>query len=222
MIQNSPDKAAGNFISPNQTLGAAVEFGHITLNLLMKTDRTRHGFLLSASAALASLALAGCISSTAPVLSDAKPVLGERGVIHVFTVSQGAAHDPGLLSFQWSGSRYLIRGKSIGYSDFTAYPYEGRDWIVQGTTQRPSSQTSSRVEYGLARRLADGTYLLIPIDEEDADQSAREKFCTKTQDASCRIATPEQLFVFARASADKPAEGGALAVVVPAGNGAKP
>jgi hypothetical protein len=203
---------------PTKTLGDAVEFGHIALNLLMKTEQTRHGFLVSASAALASFALAGCISSTAPVLSDAKPVLGERGLIHVFTLSQGAAHDPGLVSFQWSGSRYLVRGKSIGYSDFTAYPYEGRDWIVQGTTQRPPK----RVEYGLARRLADGTYMLIPIDEEDADQSAREKFCTKTQDAACRIATPEQLFVFGRASADKPVEGGGLAVVVPAEKGAKP
>jgi hypothetical protein len=189
------------------------------LNLLMKKiEGCRHGFLLSASAALASLALAGCISSTAPVLSDAKPVLGERGLIHVFTLSQGAAHDPGQVPFQWSGSRYLLRGKLIGFSDFTAYPYEGRDWIVQGTTQRPPI----RIEYGLARRLADGTYLLMPINEEDADPSAREKFCTKTQDAACRIATPEQLFAFARASADKPVEGGGLAVVVPADRGAKP
>jgi len=89
---------------------------------------------------------------------------------------------------------------------------------VQGTTQR----APSHIEYGLARRLADGTYLLAPINEEDADPPTREKFCTKTQDATCRIATPEQLFVFARASADKPAEGGALAVVVPTGTGAKP
>jgi hypothetical protein len=195
-----------------------VTFLRKTLNLLEKIIRHRTRFLRFATAACAAIALTGCISSTGPVLSDAKPVLGERGLIHVFTLSQRAAHDPGLVSFQWSGSRYLVRGKSIGYSDFTAYPYEGRDWIVQGTTQRPPK----RVEYGLARRLADGTYLLIPIDEEDADQSAREKFCTKTQDAACRIATPEQLFVFARASADKPVEGGGLAVVVPAEKGAKP
>jgi hypothetical protein len=200
-----------------------VEFGRILLNLLMKIKQTRHGFLLLASAAWAALALAGCISSTAPVLSDAKPVLGERGLIHVFTLSHGAAHDPGVVSFQWSGSRYLVRGKPIGFSDFTAYPYEGRDWIVQATTQqRAPSQTLSHIEYGLARRLAEGVYLLVPINEEDADEPTREKFCTKTQDAACRIATPEQLFVFARASADKPLEGGALAVVVPSGNGAKP
>jgi hypothetical protein len=177
----------------------------------MKINSTRGG-LLPAAPVVAALALTGCISSTAPILSDAKPVLGERGVIHAFTLSGGAAHDPAVVSFQWSGSRYLVRGKSIGFSDFTAYAYEGRDWIVQGTTQR----APSRVEYGLAHRLADGVYLLVPINEDDAEKPAREKFCTKPQDASCRIATPEQLFVFARASADKPLEGGGLAVVVPA------
>jgi hypothetical protein len=194
-----------------------VTFGLNILNLLMKINETRGQFLSFAGSAAGALALSGCISSTAPVLSDAKPVLGERGLIHVFTLSQGAAHDPGVLSFQWSGSRYLVRGKSIGFSDFTAYPYEGRDWIVQGTTQRAPRQ----IEYGLARRLADGTYLLVAINEDDADAAAREKFCTKTQDASCRIASPEQLFVFARATADKPVEGGGLAVVLPSGNGAK-
>jgi hypothetical protein len=194
-----------------------VEFGSIALNLLVKINQGRYGFLAPANAALAALALSGCISSTGPVLSDAKPVLGERGLIHVFTLSQGGASDPGVVSFQWSGSRYLVRGKSIGYSEFTAYPYEGRDWIVQGITQR----APSHVEYGLARKLANGVYLLVDINEDDADEPTREKFCTKTQVASCRIATPEQLFVFARASADKPLESGGLAVVVPDRNGAK-
>jgi len=195
-----------------------VEFGRNILYLLAKIKQAWGGILLSATAGLAASALAGCVSSTAPVLSDAKPVLGEHGLIHVFTLSQGAARDPGVVSFQWTGGRYLVRGKPTGFSDFTAYPYEGRDWIVQATTQRPPIH----IEYGLARKLADGTYLLVPINEDDAEAPTREKFCTKTQDAGCRIATPEQLFVFARASADKPVEGGALAVVVSTGSGAKP
>jgi hypothetical protein len=217
MIQNWSGKAAGKFIHPQPKPGGVVPFALNILNLLMKINQIRGRFLSLAGSAAGALALSGCISSTAPVLSDAKPVLGERGLIHVFTLSQGAAHDPGVLSFQWSGSRYLVRGKSIGFSDFTAYPYEGRDWIVQGTTQR----APRRIEYGLARRLADGTYLLVAINEDDADAPTREKFCTKTQDASCRIASPEQLFVFARATADKPVEGGGLAVVLPRDSGAK-
>jgi hypothetical protein len=186
------------------------------LNIFVKINTERRCFL-SIAALGAAVALSGCISSTAPILTDAKPALGERGVIHVFALSEGAAHDPGLVTFQWSGSRYLVRGKSIGFGDFTAHAYEGRDWILQGTTQR----APIHIEYGLARRLADGVYLLVPINEDDADEAARQKFCTKTQDASCRVATPEQLFVFARASADKPIEGGGLGVVVPSQN-AKP
>jgi hypothetical protein len=164
---------------------------------------------------MAALALSGCISSTVPILSDAKPVLGERGLIHVYTLSDGAARDPGVITYQWNGSRYLVRGKSIGISDFTLHPYEGRDLVIQSMSQRAPRM----VEYGLARRLADATYLLVPINEDDADASMREKFCTKTQDASCRIATTEQIFAFARATADKPIEGGGLAVVLTAGPG---
>jgi hypothetical protein len=160
---------------------------------------------------LAGFALSGCISSSAPVLSDAKPVLGGHGQLHAYSLSGGAARDPEVMTYRWSGSRYLVRGKSQDISDFTMHPYQGRDLIVQSTGARPPRT----VEYALARRLADGTYLIVPINEDDADEQTRERFCTKTQDASCRITTTEQLFVFARATADKPVEGGGLAVVVP-------
>lgn len=179
------------------------------LNLLDKTWRSGLGFF--APAAL-GLALGGCISSTAPILTDAKPVLGERGTIHVYELDQGAARNPGTVTFQWTGGRYVVRGKTFGFNEFTAYAYEGRDWILQATTQR----NPQRIAYGLARKLVNGVYLLVDIKETDADETTRMKFCTKTQDEPCRIATPEQLFVFARAAADKPVEDGGLAVVMSA------
>jgi hypothetical protein len=166
----------------------------------------------AAPALAASLALSGCISSATPILSDAKPVLGERGLIHVYTLSEGAARDSSVVSFQWNGSRYVLRGKSVGISDFTLHPYEGRDLVIQSTSQR----APRTIEYGLARRIADATYLIMQINEDDAESSMREKFCTRTPDASCRIATTEQIFAFARATADKPVEGGGLAVVLTA------
>ena len=45
-------------------------------------------------------------------------------------------------------------------------------------------------------------------------KSARGRFCIKTRDEPCRIETPEQLFVFARATAGKDQEGGTIAVLV--------
>ena len=159
---------------------------------------------------LSALTLSGCISSTSPLLGDSDPTLGDHGQIRTYTLSNGSAHDPGVLRFQWSGGRYVVRDRSFGVSDFTVHPYQGRDLIVQST----STKDPRLVEYALARRLADGTYLIVPINEDDADERTRERFCTKSQDASCRIATPEQLFAFARATADKPIEDGGLAVVV--------
>jgi hypothetical protein len=160
----------------------------------------------------AASALSGCLSSTTPILTDAKPLLGERGQIHLYALSEGTAREPIVIAFQWNGSRYVIRGKSIGISDFTLHPYEGRDFVVQTTSQR----TPRTIEYGLARRIADATYQLVSLNEDDADPSMREKFCSKTPDAACRIATIEQVFAFARVTADKPMEGGALAVVLTA------
>jgi hypothetical protein len=173
----------------------------------------RHGAKISFLIALAaaSSALCGCVSSTAPVLSGAMPVLGERGELHVFSLSDGSAHDPATVTFQWTGSRYAVRGKSIDVTDFTALPFEGRDLIVQSRSARPPHA----IEYALARRLADGTYLVVPIDENDVDEPTRAKFCITASGIACGITTPEQLFVFARATADKTMEAGGLAVVVP-------
>jgi hypothetical protein len=214
MIQNWSGEAAGKFIQWQPNPGKEGRFEPIMLNCPEKN--WKFGLRILSLLGLV-LALAGCISSTSPILSDPQPALGERGVIHTFSLRAGAAHEPGQIMFRWSGSRYVVTGGSIGFSDFSAHPYQGRDFIVQGTTQR----APHRIEYGLARKLADGVYLLLPIDEDDADAPTREKFCTKTQDAACRIATPEQLFVFARASADKTPEGGGLAVVVPRSDAAK-
>jgi hypothetical protein len=187
-----------------------MKFAGKSLNLIGKFFRGAGRFLPAGGVLAVFLALGGCISSTAPILTDAKPVLGERGQIHVYTLMEGVARDPGVITYQWNGSRYLVRGKSIGISDFTLHPYEGRDLVIQSTAQR----APHTVEYGLARRLADATYLLLPLDENDADTSTRETLCTKTQDASCRVATTEQIFAFARATADKQIDGGGLGVVL--------
>jgi hypothetical protein len=161
--------------------------------------------------AIVCAALAGCISSTAPVLSDAGAILGERGQMHLFGAITDGTRDHKLASFRWSGSRYVLSGSGIGISDFTAHAFEGRDLIVQARGARAPHP----IEYAIARRVADGVYLLGAIDENDADDTTRERFCTKALDASCHISTPEQLTVFAHATAAKELDGGVIAVVIP-------
>src|SRR5438477_12088548 len=141
--------------------------------------------------------LCGCISSTAPILGDAKAILGERIDMHIFNIRDDALHSEGAAVMQWTGSRYVQQGGAAHSDDFTVHAFEGRDLIVQ-TAPRPPRAT----EYALARRVAPGVYMVVPIDEQAADEATRERFCTKTEQASCRVTTPEQVFVFARAVAE--------------------
>jgi hypothetical protein len=160
---------------------------------------------------LIAIALAGCISATAPILTDAQAILGDQIEVHLFNGPKGTGNPHTVVTYQWNGGRYLPRDPSQDFGEFTIHPYEGRDLIVQIRAARVPRLT----EFALARRLAERVYLLTAISEEDADEAMRERFCTKTQDAACRISTPEQLFVFARATAAKDEDSGGIAVIVP-------
>jgi len=182
-----------------------------SLNSVMKMANAGSRRILTGISIVASLALSGCISSTGPILGDAKALLGERGQIHIFNARESGPSEHSVVTFRWTGGRYVLSGRSIGVSDFTAHAYEGRDLIVQSRSARAPHPT----EYALARKLANGVYMVQPINEDDADETARQRFCDKTSNASCRITTPEQLFVFARATAAKELENGGIAVIVP-------
>src|SRR5581483_10696183 len=105
------------------------------LNLLKNICRGRAAWVCAG--ALAAAGLSGCVRSNAPILTDAKPVLGQQGQIHSYVLHDGGAHDPEVMNFRWNGSRYLVRGRAEDIRDFTVYPYESRDLIVQSTAVRP-------------------------------------------------------------------------------------
>jgi hypothetical protein len=181
------------------------------LKHLAKITSAWRGLTAGAMLAAAALGLGGCVSSTAPILSEANALIGERGQLHLFGAAQSGSREHRVRTFQWSGSRYVISGRNREFTDFTVHAYEGRDLIVQTRSVR----TPNVVEYAIARKLSEGVYLVFPISEEDADEPTRERFCTRTEGAACRISTPEQLFVLARASAAKEEEQGGIAVIVP-------
>jgi hypothetical protein len=155
------------------------------------------------------LALAGCIDSAKPILSDAQPFLGGRPHIEFYVLRDGAAREPVSETFAWRNGRYVpLRGTASDIHDFTLHAFEGADLIVQ------SIRAGHPAEYGIARKLADGTYLLFAVDENDADSGTRDKYCGKEPDAACRVATREAVLAFARASAAKPRSAGGLAVLI--------
>src|SRR5882757_5580890 len=153
------------------------------LNLLIKIFDRSSMAARTGMVVLVTAALSGCISSTSPILGDAKAILGEQIDLHIFApragTPDGGLRPQGVATVQWNGSRYVVRSRTDLLSDFTVHAFEGRDLIVQTIPRAPRP-----VEYALARRLSDGVYAVVPIHEEVADEATRAKFCTKTQEAS--------------------------------------
>ena len=157
----------------------------------------------------ALLTLGGCIDSIQPLLTGAQPLLGNRPHIEFYVLRDGAAREPTAETFAWRGGRYVpIQGTASDLHDFTLHALAGADLIVQ------SLRVGHPAEYGVARKLADGTYLLFAVDENDADVATRDKYCGKEPGAACRVANTEAVLAFARASAAKPRSSGGLAVLV--------
>ena len=156
------------------------------------------------------LATGGCVSSTEPILSEARAILGERGQLHIFSAPKDGARNVLRYNFQWRRDRYVTvaadpRAEPI---EFTAHAFEGRDLVVQwksATLWSPKQKRrgSRPVTYFLLRKVAEGAFLMLPVTEDDVDEATRKRFCIKSPEATCRISTPEQLFAFARAAAEK-------------------
>jgi hypothetical protein len=163
----------------------------------------------AALAALCGLALSGCIDSSGPILTGGEPVLGQRLNLQLYALRDGHAHDPERARFSWNGELYLQSGHGMNdVKGFTVHPFEGGDFIIQSSPTRHPQIT----EYALMRKLAEGVYQVIAIDEDDADAAARAADCKHPGGAACRIETREQLVTFARATAAKKKTDGGLAI----------
>ena len=57
--------------------------------------------------------------------------------------------------------------------------------------------------YLLGRKLAKGTYGIVPIDQNDVDEATRNRICVTRNPVICTIRTRRQLDVFVRAAAAK-------------------
>jgi hypothetical protein len=129
--------------------------------------------------------------------------------MQLYTLRNGTAHEPLSGSFRWQDGRYVAASAALNDIDpFTMHAFEGADLIVQGT------KPGHPAEYAIARTLADGTYLLFVIDEKDADDATRAKYCDTDADAQCRVTTREAVLAFAHATAAKPHTTGGLAILL--------
>jgi len=167
-----------------------------------------------AVAGLGALLLAGCVDSAAPLLDGATPVLGPMVRMHVYTRRDGRASGPEVGAFRWDGAQYRVVGRpTFDVASFTAVPFAGDDLIIQSKSSR---RQIKGVEYAVAHKTLDGVYLVSVIDEADADDAARADCAngTKGGSDSCRVATRDALLAFARASAAKTEQKGALVILL--------
>jgi hypothetical protein len=160
--------------------------------------------------ALASLALlTGCISAERPILTDGQPLLGKEPRLRFYVLRDGTVREPSVVTFRWQDGRYVpVGGNAKDIGPFTLHVFEGSDLIVQ------SMRAGKPVEYGIARKLADGVYLLAAVDESDADAATQNKFCEKAATVACRVTSREAVLALARATAAKPHAGGGLALLM--------
>jgi hypothetical protein len=157
-------------------------------------------------------ALAGCVDSAGPILTDARPMFGPQLRLQFYGLRKGHVDDPEQADYAWRDGHYQrVRGGMTDTQGFTVHPLEGDDFIVQSV---PADRTH-RVEYALAHTLVPGVYQVVPIDENDADAATRAANCPRRAGSSCRIETREQLFALARATAARRSDKGGLAIRLP-------
>jgi len=164
------------------------------------------------AAIVATLTLAACVESQAPLITDAKPVLGQQFQVHLYeNFVNNKAGEVHASFYQWKDGAYVrANGLARDAKQFVAQPLAANDFLLQ------SADESSRVfHYWIGRKLNPGVYLIFPLDEADAGDAVRKSACGENQpEGLCRVTTHAQLVALARATAAKPVRNAALGVVL--------
>jgi hypothetical protein len=160
----------------------------------------------------AALALSGCVESQMPLMTDAKPLLGQQFEVHLYeSFVDGKATDFHTSVYQWKDGQYVRgSGMSRDAKRFVAQPLAASDFLIQS-----SDEDGKVFYYWIGRKLASGVYLIFPLNETDADEATRGAACGANQpEGICRVRNIDQLVTLARATAAKPIREAALGVVL--------
>jgi hypothetical protein len=99
--------------------------------------------------------------------------------------------------FRWDDTHYsLVSGDSSGEKYFVVHAFDSNDLLIEATYENDNV-------YLLARKPANGTYRILPIDQNDVDEATRVRTCVTRNPIICIVETRQQLDTFVRAAADK-------------------
>ena len=143
--------------------------------------------------AILMLSLTGCVESTTPIITNAKPLLGQQFNVHLYDeFAEGRPSNFHAAAYRWAGGEY-VRANGLGTDAkrFVAEPLAAKDFVIQST-----DENGKRFVFWIGRKLHDGAYLIFPLDMTDADDATRKRVCGSGEDI-CRISTREQLVAMA-------------------------
>jgi hypothetical protein len=162
-------------------------------------------------AAIAALFLSGCVQSQTPLITDARPLLGEQFEVHLYEdFVENKASGMHAAIYQWKDGQYVrAGGLTQDAKRFVAEPLAGNDFVIQ------SSDEAGMIHlYWIGRRLSPGVYLIFGVDETAVDNVNRKAICGDRSEVICWVSTRDQLLSLARATAAKPPRNPALGVVL--------
>jgi hypothetical protein len=160
-------------------------------------SRTATTFLVPAALILyAAFVLPGCVQSKKPLLAGSKPLLGAQFQLNLYQdFIEGKALSVKTSVFRWNDTHYsLVSGDSSGEKYFVIHPFDGDNFLIEASYEDDNV-------YLLARKLAKGTYRILPIDQNDVDKATRIRTCVTRNPIICVIQTRQQLDTFVRAAA---------------------
>ena len=146
-----------------------------------------------------ALLLSACVQSKTPLLVGSKPLLGAQFQLSLYDDFIGEkALTVKTSVFYWKNAHYsLASGDSSGVEYFVIQPFEGNNFLIEANEKDNV--------YLLARKLAKGTYSILPVDQNDVDEATRSRTCVTRNPVICVVQTRQQLDTFARGAANKTA-----------------
>jgi hypothetical protein len=142
--------------------------------------------------------LAGCVQSETPLLTGTKPVLGEQFQLNLFDdFTDGNATTVKTAVFRWDASRYVrVSGELADVKFIAAQPLDDTNSLIEASDEKVYM-------YVLGRKLAEGTYRILPVNEKNLDAAGQKQSCVTVKGDICTIATRQQLDTLVRASLGK-------------------
>jgi hypothetical protein len=156
---------------------------------------------------VAAVMLSACVQSKTPLLTTTKPLLGDQFQLNRYEdFTDGKADSVKLSVFRWNGTRYAYVSGASDVKSFVAEPLDADTFLLEAGDDKVYA-------YLLGRKLAEGTYRILPVDEKYLDAATQKKNCVTQDRETCVVETRQQLDTFVKASIGKTIAYTMLAVI---------